>query len=217
MPWQRLTQVARVIPSHAAPPWHPSSTSSPPSTRVGFYYFLVVAMLRRVRFSAPLCIALLPDRAVGQRHSSTVRRPSPKERPRPDGRHRARLHLLHHAACATRMLALISFEPIRPVSGVSQHSWRRRGSTPRWVPFGECALRHVRRCASTATALTRCPNGPLPPHLPAAHSTLCALQVPPRRSRPCPTAPAWRPTSSASPPTRLAPPPTSPPAAAAPC
>ena len=190
MPRQRLTQVARAFPSITTPSLMLASTTSPPSTRLGPEDFLMEAMLCGVRFSAPSCAALLPDQAVGQRRSSTVRRPSSMERPRPDGRHRARLHLLQHAAGATRSHALISFKPTRPVSGVSQHSWRRRGSTPRWVPFGECASRHVRRCGAAATALTRRPNGPLPAHPPAAHSTVCTLAVPPRSSRPPPTPPA---------------------------
>ena len=92
-----------------------------------------------------MCAALRHDQSVGQRRSSTALRPSSMERPQMVGHHRARLHLVQHAACGISMLALLSIKPTRPVSGVSQHSWRRRGSTPRWVPFGECALRHVER------------------------------------------------------------------------
>ena len=211
-----FTQLARRNPTQAFRASAMSFASPPCAVSVGSWLKKALSPYVIDGAAASMCRALLRDRAVGQRRSSTALRPSPKERPRPDGRHRARLNLLQHAACATRMLALMSFKPTRPVSGVSQHRWRRRGSTPRWVPFGECALRHVKRCAAASTALTRCPNGPLPTHLPATHSTVCASQEPPRRSRPPPTAPAWRPTSSASPPTRSAPPLTSPPAAQAP-
>ena len=50
-----------------------------------------------------------------------------------------RLRRAEHAACA----AIVRTHPTGV--GVSQHSWRRRGSTPRWVPFGGCGSRHVRR------------------------------------------------------------------------
>ena len=162
-----------------------------------------------------MCAALRHDQSVGQRRSSTALRPSSMERPQMVGHHRARLHLVQHAACGISMLALLSIKPTRPVSGVSQHSWRRRGSTPRWVPFGERASRHVRRCAAATTALTRRPNGPLLGRLPPTHSTVYALAEPPSGSRPPPTASARRPTSSASPPPRMPPPPTSPPIAEA--
>ena len=150
-----FTQLARRNPTQAFRASAMSSASPPCAVCVGSYAKKDSACCRSMHSAASMCRALLRDRAVGQRRSSTALRPSPKERPRPDGRHRERLNLLQHAACATRMLVLISFKPTRPVSGVSQHRWRRRGSTPRWVPFGECASRHVKRCAAAATARTR--------------------------------------------------------------
>ena len=60
-----------------------------------------------------MCAALRHDQSVGQRRSSTALRPSSMERPQMVGHHRARLHLVQHAACGISMLALLSIKPTR--------------------------------------------------------------------------------------------------------
>ena len=155
MPWQPLTQVAQRDAARLFPVFLSNSTSPFASTCGGLLKQADTGPSDTCAFRVALRAGLQHDQSVGLRRTSTAHRHQPSERPRIDGRHHARLHLLQYAPWLVTLLALLSFKPTRPVSGVSQHRWRRRGSTPRWVPFGECASRHVKRCAAAATARTR--------------------------------------------------------------
>ena len=145
MPRPPLTQVARRIPPHLFPVLLSNSASPFASTCGGLLQQADTGPSETCAFRVALRAGLQHDQPVRHRRTSTAHRHQPNERPRIDGRHHARLHLLQYAPWLVTLLALLSFEPIRPVSGVSQHRWRRRGSPPRWVAFGQCALRHVER------------------------------------------------------------------------
>ena len=98
MPWQPLTRVARRIAPHLFPVLLSNSASPFASTCGGLLEQADTGPSDTCAFRVALRAGLQHDQSVGHRRTSTAHRPRPNEGPQTVGHHRARPHLVHHAA-----------------------------------------------------------------------------------------------------------------------